>query len=105
MIIIYGMDTCPDCAAVKEQIQGRETEFEYRDIGSHIRILKEFLHLRDTDGAFREAKENGLAGVPCFVLENGQVSLKEEDAGLISAGAMGGASCSLEDHRNGKKGC
>lgn len=39
MITIYGMDTCPDCVAVKEQIKGREGEFEYKDIGSHVRIL------------------------------------------------------------------
>lgn len=105
MIIIYGMDSCPDCAAVKEQIYGREAEFEYRDIGSHIRILKEFLRLRDTEAAFDEAKKNGFAGVPCFVLEDGRVSLKEEDAGLIAGRAVSGASCSLEDHRNGKPGC
>ncbi len=103
MITIYGMDTCPDCVAVKEQIKGREGEFEYKDIGSHVRILKEFLHLRDNSPVFAEAKEKGQAGIPCFVLEDGRVSLKEEDAGLISGLAV--AACSLEDHKNGKQGC
>ena len=30
MIKIYGMNTCPYCIAVKEQMAGREGEFESR---------------------------------------------------------------------------
>ncbi len=104
MIIIYGTDICPDCVAVKEQISGRPAEFEYKDIGSHVRILKEFLRIRDTNPVFDEAKANGSVGIPCFVFEDGRVSLKGEDAGLVS-GLSNGAACSLEDHRNGKQGC
>ena len=37
MIRIYGMPTCPYCDYVHEQIAGREDEFEYINIGEHIR--------------------------------------------------------------------
>ena len=69
MIKIYGMDTCPDCTYVKEQVEGN---------------------------GFDEAKKEGLAGIPCFVLEDGTVTLLPEEAGLRSRPAEQGASCSLD---------
>lgn len=82
MIRIYGMPSCPDCAYIEEQIAGREDEFDYIDIGSHIKLLKEFLSIRDREEAFLSCKEKGQAGIPCFVLENGRVTLDAEEAGL-----------------------
>lgn len=95
------MPTCPDCSAVKEQIEGIEGEFEYIDIGSHVHLLKEFLAIRDNDPLFEDVRKDGRAGIPCFILEDGTVTLTPEDAGLMSAGV----SCSLEDHLAGKEGC
>lgn len=83
MIKIYGMDTCPDCTYVKEQVKGND-RYETIDIGSHVRKLKEFLKLRDNNPVFDEAKRTGAAGIPCFVLEDGTVTLSPEQAGLKS---------------------
>ncbi len=44
MIKIYGMPTCPYCDYVHEQIQGREGEFEYINIGESIRSMGAFIH-------------------------------------------------------------
>ena len=44
--------------------------------------MKEFLRLRDTSPVFDEAKKNGSIGIPCFVLEDGTVTLDPKDAGL-----------------------
>lgn len=81
MIKIYGMDSCPDCTFVKEQVKG-DDRYETIDIGSHVRKLKEFLRLRDNNPVFDEAKRTGAAGIPCFVLEDGTVTLSPEEAGL-----------------------
>lgn len=99
MIKIYGMDTCPDCAYVKEQVKGR-TGYELIDIGQHVRNLKEFLDLRDNNPVFDHSKEIGDVGIPCFVLEDGTVSLSPEAAGLRSRPEGEGASCSIDG-----KGC
>ena len=48
MIKIYGMKTCPDCIAVDKHVEG-DKRYEIIDIGSHIKYLKEFLHLRDNN--------------------------------------------------------
>ena len=85
MIKIYGMITCPDCSYLLDQIYGLEDEYEYIEIGEHVLKMKEFLRIRDSkDNAeiFKEIKATGGVGIPCFVLENGRISLDPSDAGL-----------------------
>lgn len=97
MIKIYGMPSCPDCAAVEEQVKG-DARYEVIDIGAHISHLKAFLRLRDSEPAFEAAKRKGWAGVPCFVLEDGTVTLRPEEAGLSrrSASVAAGTACSID---------
>ena len=102
MIKIYGMPTCPYCDYVHEQIKGREDEYEYINIGENIRNMSAFTRLRDTGPVFAHSKEIGDVGIPAFVFEDGRVSLKPEEAGLIEYGSE--MACSIEDHKNGK-GC
>ncbi len=103
MIKIYGLPTCPYCDFIKEQIKGREKEFEYINIGEHIKNMSAFIRLRDTKPAFNHSKEIGDVGIPAFVLEDGSVTLDPAKVGLVEYG--GASACSVEDHRNGKKGC
>lgn len=81
MITVYGMPSCPDCETVEKEIRGNEN-FRFVDIGSHVGKMKEFLRLRDKNPAFDEAKRDGYIGIPCFVRENGSVTLSAEDVGL-----------------------
>ena len=62
MIKIYGMDTCPDCTYVEEQVKGNN-QYEVIDIGRHVRDLKAFLKLRDHHPTFDVAKRIGAAGI------------------------------------------
>ncbi len=103
MIRIYGLPTCPDCDTVHEQIAGREEEFTFINIGEHVRNLKAFMQLRDSDPVFDSCKETGQIGIPAFVFEDGHISLDPKDAGLLPSD--GTAACSIEDHRNGRNGC
>lgn len=103
MIRIYGMESCPDCLYVEQQAKDKGN-YEIIDIGAHVRNLKEFLRLRDSSPAFDVVKGSGSVGIPCFVLEDGTVTLSPEEAGLHSRPEDGasaeGASCSLDG-----KGC
>ena len=83
MIKIYGMKSCPDCSFVDEQVKGNG-RYEVIDIGEYVRNLKAFLALRDNNPVFDDAKKHGYAGIPCFVLEDGRVTLSPEEAGLKS---------------------
>lgn len=84
MIKIYGMESCPDCSYLFEQIKGREEEFQFIEIGEHIKKLKEFLVLRDKSEVFEECRKNGYAGIPCFVKEDGSITIVPEEVGLKS---------------------
>lgn len=96
MIKIYGMHTCPDCTYVEEQVKGNAM-YEVIDIGTHVKYLKEFLRLRDKNPAFDACKRIGIVGIPCFVLEDGRVTLKPEEAGLKPRTAEEeGPACSLD---------
>ena len=56
MIKIYGMDTCPDCVYVEEQVKG-DDRYQVIDIGRHVKDLKAFLRLRDHQPVFDAAKQ------------------------------------------------
>ncbi|MCR5772093.1 MAG: glutaredoxin-related protein [Butyrivibrio sp.] len=103
MVKIYGMPTCPYCDYVKEQIVGKEDQFQYIDIGSHIRYMGEFTRIRDNSPVFDKCKETGDVGIPCFVLEDGTISIDPADVGLIEYGSP--SACSIDDHKSGRKGC
>lgn len=83
MIKIYGMPTCPDCTYLDDQIAG-DDRYEKINIGEKTANLKEFLKIRDTSDAFKDIRGSGSIGIPCFVLEDGTVTLSPEDAGLKS---------------------
>ena len=53
------------------------------------------MRLRDNNPVFDEAKENGWLGIPCFVKEDGTVTLTAEEVGLKSKPADGEA-CRLD---------
>ena len=73
MIKMFVMKTCPYCEYVERQVEGNP---------QFVRNLKQFLDLRDNNPAFDEAKKIGDLGVPCYVLEDGTVTLSSKDAGL-----------------------
>ena len=96
MIKIYGMSTCPDCTYVEEQVKGNE-QYEVIDIGTHVRNLKEFLRLRDKSPVFDAMKRVGAVGIPCFVLEDGTITLRPQEAGLQPRPQEAdGASCRID---------
>ena len=103
MIKIYGMPTCSYCDYVHEQIKGRESEFEYINIGENIRNMSAFMRLRDTNPVFDRLKAIGDVGIPAFVFEDGRVSVDPADAGLVEYGTQN--ACSVKDHKSGRIGC
>jgi len=64
-----------------EQVEGNP-EFKVIDIGEDVRYMKEFLALRDNDPAFDEEKATGDVCIPCYVREDGSVTLMSKDVGL-----------------------
>lgn len=95
MIKMFVMHTCPDCEYVERQVEGNP-DFEVIDIGKHVRNLKRFLDLRDSNPAFDEAKKTGDVGIPCYVLEDGSITLMSRDVGLEPRPDDMGTSCRID---------
>lgn len=93
MIKMYVMKTCPYCEYVERQLEGNNN-FKIIDIGSHVRYMHEFLKLRDHNPVFDEAKRTGDVGIPCYVLEDGTVTLNSRDVGLEPM--PDGPACSID---------
>uniref|UniRef100_A0AB33J6S7 Glutaredoxin n=1 Tax=Prevotella sp. GTC17259 TaxID=3236795 RepID=A0AB33J6S7_9BACT len=94
MIKMFVMKTCPYCEYVEKQVVDNP-RFEVIDISRHVRNLKQFLDLRDSNPVFDEAKEIGDVGIPCYVLEDGTVTLSSRDVGLEPMPEPDGTSCSI----------
>ncbi len=103
MVKIYGLHTCPYCDFLQPQIINKEDEFRYIDIGSDVRYMHEFIDHRDNRSEFDHSKEIGDIGIPCFVFEDGKISLDPADAGLTEYD--GKSFCSIENQEKKKKGC
>jgi glutaredoxin-related protein len=82
MIKVYGSDICIDCRELKEELKKRNITMDFISITENTQNMKEFLLLRDHDSAFEEVrqKEGGAIGIPCFVREDGTVTLDAEEA-------------------------
>jgi glutaredoxin-related protein len=65
VITVYGTHTCPDCSFVEDQIKD-DDGFRLVDIGSHVKNLKAFMALRDSNPVFDSVKNKGI-GIPAFV--------------------------------------
>jgi len=95
MITMYVMKTCPYCEYVEQQVKDN-SRFHVIDISAHVMNLKKFLDLRDSHPAFVEAKKEGDIGIPCYILEDGTVTLSSKDAGLEPMPETGAPSCNID---------
>ena len=94
MTTVFVMSTCPDCKRIENQIKDNPN-YNVIDIGAHVRNLKAFLQLRDNNPTLTAARQMGFVGIPCFVLEDGTVTLSSLEAG-IGAKPAEGASCRID---------
>lgn len=78
---MYVMKTCLYCAHVMKQVVGNP-HFKVIDIGEDVHDMKEFLKLRDNNPVFDEEKATGDVCIPCYVREDGSVTLSSKDVGL-----------------------
>lgn len=79
---IYGTMICADCVELKQWL-GEHPEkggWTWVDITESTQNLKDFLAVRDKNHVFDELRAAGNIGIPCFVMENGEVLLDAEKA-------------------------
>ncbi len=78
MLKVYGSYICVECREMRDYFEKENIPFELVDITLNTANLKEFLRLRDREDVFAGVRENGLIGIPFFVLGDRQtLDIKE----------------------------
>lgn len=75
MLKIYGTLRCPDCVECCAELDKARVGYEFLDFDKDLKLLKEFLKLRDSSACFDETRKEGNIGIPCIVKEAGTVTL------------------------------
>lgn len=75
MLKIYGTLRCPDCVECCADLEKCGIAYEFLDFDKDLKLLKEFLKLRDNRECFAEARKAGNIGIPCIVRDDCTVTL------------------------------
>lgn len=75
MLRIYGTLRCPDCVECCNDLDRAGIEYDFLDFDKDLKLLKDFLKLRDEDQAFDPVRTAGNIGIPCILREDGTLTL------------------------------
>jgi len=101
MLKVYGSELCPDCVACKAAFDENNVAYDFINITTSMRNLKEFLKLRDNDPVFDDARCSGYVGIPALLSDDGTLTLDWEaylhEAGLSKSDSIKtGAACRID---------
>ncbi|MGN0267075.1 MAG: glutaredoxin [Lachnospiraceae bacterium] len=74
-VTVIGSHLCPDTLYALNQLAAAGAEISFKDILSCHADLMSYLMLRDTSDVYAEIRGKERLGVPCFVCEDGTVTL------------------------------
>jgi len=74
-VTVIGSHLCPDTLAALGKLSAVGADIDFKDILSCHADLKEYLKLRDTNVLYEEIRGTERLGVPCFILENNEVTM------------------------------
>lgn len=80
MITFYGSHICSGCREALALFEEKKfTDFTFIEITETTQNLKDFLKLRDEKTELAQAKSEGRICIPCYVREDGSITLETED--------------------------
>lgn len=74
-ITVVGSHLCPDTLYALNQLTAAGAEVDFQDILSCHEALKAYLHIRETSPLYKNIRGTARLGVPCFVREDGTMTL------------------------------
>ncbi|WP_300295834.1 glutaredoxin [uncultured Intestinimonas sp.] len=78
-VTVIGSHLCPDTLYALGQFSARKVEIDFRDLSASLPDLKVYLAVRESEPVYAAVREKGSLGIPCFVLEDGSVTLELEE--------------------------
>lgn len=74
-VTVIGSHLCPDTLAALNKLSNAGADISFKDILSCHADLRAYLALRDTSDVYADIRGTDRLGVPCFVCEDGTVTL------------------------------
>lgn len=78
-VTVIGSHLCVDTLAALNKLSEAGAEITYRDILSCHADLRAYLHLRDTSETYAGIRGTEMIGIPCFIKEDGSITLELKD--------------------------
>lgn len=76
---VIGSHLCPDTLYALNQLAAAKAEIDFVDILSSHDALKTYLNIRETRPLYKDICGTARLGIPCFVKENGSMTLDIND--------------------------
>lgn len=78
-ITVVGSHLCPDTLYALNKLSAAGAEVSFQDILSCHAALQTYLHNRETSDLYAEIRGTQHLGVPCFIQEDGTMTLDLND--------------------------
>ena len=82
-VTVIGSHLCPDTLYALNKLVEAKADITFQNLSASLPDLKAYLALRESSPVFEGPKAKGSLGIPCFVREDGTVTLEQEDAALV----------------------
>lgn len=78
-VTVIGSHLCPDTLYALGQLTAAGVEADFQDILSCHGILQDYLQIRESSPLYEEIRGTRRLGIPCFVKEDGTMTLDLKD--------------------------
>ena len=84
-VTVIGSHLCPDTLYALNRLVEAKADIDFKNLSASLPDLKAYLALRENSPVFDGPKARGSLGIPCFILEDGTVTLEEFAVWLLRA--------------------
>ena len=77
-VTVIGSHLCPDTLYALNRLVEAKADIDFKNLSASLPDLKAYLALRESSPVFDGPKARVSLGIPCFVLEDGTVTLELE---------------------------
>ena len=78
-VTLIGSHLCPDTLYAINELAARKIKIQFKNLSASLADLKTYLALRESNPLYDAVKEEGIIGIPCFILEDGFTTLDLEE--------------------------
>lgn len=76
---LIGSHLCPDTLYALNRLYEAGIKVEFEDILSCHAVLRDYLEIRESSPLYEEIRGTRSLGIPCFVREDGSMTLNLDD--------------------------